>query len=128
MQKVVIDSDVLIDHLRIGSEILDAIVFKLTSGKIRAFIPSIVLTEVSTGVDTKDSKKIVLIERLLKRFEFLPADWQISQKSGFLMRDYPSLFLADAIVAASTLEIGGKLATKNLKDFRHISGLKFFKP
>lgn len=128
MQKVVVDSDVVIDHLRIGSEILDVVVAGHTLGKIRAFIPSIVLTEISTGADTKDSKKLTLIEKLLQRFEFLPADWAVSQKSGFLMRDYSTLSLADAIVAASTLEIGGKLATKNLKDFRQIRGLKFFKP
>ena len=128
MQKVVIDSDVIIDHLRQGSVILDAIAAGFSSGQIRAFIPSIVLTEISCGADTKDSKKLALIERLLGRFEFLPADWKISQKSGFLMRDYPTLSLADAIVAASTLEIGGKLATKNLKDFRQIRELKFFKP
>ena len=128
MQKVVVDSDVVIDHLRVGSEIFDSIVSSLSSGKIRAFIPSIVLTEISAGADTKDSKRLALIERLLKRFEFLPADWEISQKSGFLLRDYSNLNLADAIVAASTLEVGGKLATKNLKDFRQIRDLKFFKP
>ena len=128
MQKVVVDSDVVIDHLRSRSEILNAIAVGFSSGKIRVFIPSIVLTEISTGADTRDSKKLALIEKFLQRFEFLLADWTISQKSGFLMRDYPTLSLADAIVAASTLEIGGKLATKNLKDFRQIRELKFFKP
>lgn len=127
MQKVVIDSDVIIDHLRTGSRILDAIMEGLLEKKIRAFIPSIVLTEISAGQDTKDSQKLALIEKLMGRFEFLSADWAISQKSGFLIRDYPNLTLADAIVAATTLVIDGKLATRNLKDFKQVKGLNFFK-
>lgn len=126
MQKVVVDSDILIDHLRFHSDLLDTIFYQLLSKKLKAYLPSVVASEIYSGKDTKESMQLKVVEELLGQLEFIPADKEISKIAGFLIRDR-GLGLADAIVAATTLSLNAKLATRNTKDFSNIKGLKFFK-
>lgn len=128
MQKVVIDSDIIIDHFRIGSSIFNQLLDMATDNRAKVHLPGVVFTEINSGQDSKDTLKLREIEELLEIFELTIADRIISQKAGFLLRDYPGLDLADAIVAASALSLNAKLATRNKKDFTDIAGLKFFKP
>lgn len=127
MQKVVLDSDIIIDHFRQGSNIFNHLVMASTENKITVFLPGIVYTEINGGQDSKRADKLNQIEQLPNMFEFVPANQQISQQAGFLIRDYPNLGTADAIVAATVLSLNAKLATRNKKDFESIKGLKFFK-
>lgn len=126
MQKIVIDSDILIDHLRFHSEILDTIFYQLASKKVKAYLPSVVASEIYSGQDTKGSQQRKIVEELLGQLEFVPANEEISKIAGFLIRD-KRLGLADAIVAATALNLNAKLATRNIKDFIGVKGLKFFK-
>lgn len=127
MQKIVVDSDIIIDHFRRGSNTFDHLVNESADNKIKVYLPGIVYTEINSGQDSKDTHKLNQIEELRSIFEFVPADWEISQKAGFLVRDYPALGTADAIVAATTLVLNAKLVTRNIKDFQGVKGLKFFK-
>ncbi len=127
MQKVVIDSDIIIDHFRIGSTIFNSLLEKTTQNKLKVYLPGVVYTEINSGKDTKLPFKLQEIEELPEIFELSLADKTICQKAGFLLRDYPNLNLADAIVAATTLLLKAKLATRNKKDFENIKGLNFFK-
>lgn len=127
MQKVVLDSDIIIDHFRRGSDVFTQLVIESAENKIKVYLPGIVYTEINGGQDSKRSNKLSQIEQLPNMFEFIPANQQISQQAGFLIRDYPSLGTADAIVAATALFLIAKLATRNKKDFEGIKGLKFFK-
>lgn len=126
MQKVVIDSDILIDHLRFQSELLDAIFYQLLSNKLKAYLPSVVASEIYSGKGTKENTQLKVVEELLDQLEFIPADEEISKIAGCLIRD-KGLGLGDAIVAATTLSLNAKLATRNTKDFIGIKGLRFFK-
>ncbi len=126
MQKVVIDSDILIDHLRLSSQIFDSIVEGVRNKKIKVYLPAIVVSEIYSGNDTKESNKLVKINHLLELFEFIPASQEVSRTAGFLVRDYKA-GIGDAIVAATALSLNAKLATRNKKDFEDIEGLKFFK-
>lgn len=127
MQRIVLDSDIIIDHFRKGSGIFDQLVVDCAENRAKVYLPGIVYTEINGGQDSKKIDKLKQIEQLPVMFEFIPGDQQISQKAGFLVRDYPNLGTADAIVAATTLSLNGKLATRNTKDFENIKGLKFFK-
>ena len=127
MQKVVIDSDVIIDHFRIGSDIFNRLTLGIDQNTIKVYLPAVVYTEINSGQDSKNNLKITKIEELLDSFELTLADKEISQKAGFLIRDIRNLKLADAIVAATTINLNAKLATRNRKDFEGIKNLKFFK-
>ena len=127
MQKVIIDSDIIIDHFRKNSPTFDSLVEAAVVNRIKVYLPGIVYTEINGGQDSKDDYKLTKIEKLPEIFEFIAADQDISQRAGFLLRDYPNLGTADAIVAATALSLNAKLATRNAKDFEDIKGLKFFK-
>lgn len=127
MQKVVLDSDIIIDHLREATLTLEQILEQIFQKQILGYIPSVVITEIFSGQDTKNENRLNLIERILERLEFITPSKEISQKAGFLMRDYKNLKLGDAIIAATVLSLNAKLATRNRKDFEDIEGLKFFK-
>lgn len=127
MQKVVLDSDIIIDHFRQGSGIFDLLVMDSAENKTKVYLPGIVYTEINGGHDSKKADKLKQIKQLPIMFEFIPADQQISQQAGFLIRDYANLGTADALVAATALFLNAKLATRNKKDFEGIEGLKFFK-
>lgn len=127
MQKVVIDTNIIIDHFRIRSAVFDVLLEGSLKQNIKVYLSGIVYTEVNSGTDTHSVKKLKEIEDLLLNFEFIAADQEISQKAGFLVRDYPNLGTADAIVAATAINFNAKLATRNTKDFENIKNLKFFK-
>lgn len=127
MQKVVIDSDIIIDHFRLGSDIFNQLVRENIENKIKVYLPSIVYTEINSGQDSKYVGKLSQIDELPQIFEFVPANQEISQEAGFLIRDNQHLGVGDAIVAATTLLLKAKLASRNTKDFQDIKGLKFFK-
>lgn len=127
MQKVVIDSDIIIDHFRIGSVIFDSLLEKNIQNKLTVYLPGVVYTEINSGKDSKNPLKLQEIEELPEIFELKVADKTVCQKAGFLLRDNLGLNLADAIVAATALSLNAKLATRNKKDFKDIKGLRFFK-
>lgn len=126
MQKVVIDSDILIDHLRLTSQIFDSILEGVRNKKIKVYLPGIVVSEIYSGNDTKKSDKLVKINDLVGLFEFVPASKEISRTAGFLIRDYKA-GMGDAIVAATALFLNAKLATRNTKDFQDIKALRLYK-
>ena len=127
MQLVVIDSDIVTDHLRGHGHLLESM-FELASQKqIKIYLPSAVYTEIYSGQETKLAKKLDIVDAFMARFEFVGANEKISQMAGFLLRNYRHLDLGDAIVAATCLSLNAKLATRNVKDFEGIEGLRFFK-
>ncbi len=127
MQKVVLDSDIIIDHLREANFTLEQILGQIFQKQIQGYISSVVITEIYSGQDTKREDRRNLIKKILERLEFVAPSKEISQGAGFLMRDYRNLKLADATIAATVLSLNAKLATRNKKDFEDIEGLKFFK-
>lgn len=127
MQKVVLDTDVIIDFTRRFSNLIDSLLDQVSEHKLRLFIPSVVVSELIAGQETKGDEELARLERLISRFEFVVSDYKVAKLTGTLLRDYKTLKLADAIVAATALSLNAKLATRNKKDFEGIKGLKFFK-
>ena len=127
MQTIVIDSDIIVDHLRGYNSTLKDIFELVRQGKAKALLPSVVNTEIYSGQETKAEKRLEIIKRLLSKLEFIENTKEISILAGFLLRDYRNLKLGDATIAATALSLNAKLATRNRKDFIEIKDLKFFK-
>lgn len=127
MQKVVLDSDIIIDHLQDYGDTLQTLLVFASQKKLQLYIPSVVVTELFSGKETKKQERLFNLKRLLERLEWISNDKEISEVAGFLIRDYSPIKLADAIVAATALSLNAKLATRNKKDFENIKELKFFK-
>ncbi len=94
---------------------------------LNAALSSIVLLELLQG--SKDKAELRQIEKYLARFTVVHFNENISKKAIELVKTYSKshgLLLADAIIAATSLEKDWELMTFNIKDFKFIRGLKLF--
>lgn len=122
----VLDTSVLIDHLRGGN------VFKEFSDEIeeystQLFLPTIVLFELFSGTSSKNSNIVTKIYQLTRDFERMALNEEIAKKAGELYRDVTKeLEVPDYIVAASALSIGATVVTLNKKHFEQIQNLPIY--
>ena len=128
MQKVVVDSDIIIDYIRQESGPFIELVNLSAQKKVRLFISGIVVAELIAGQETRHSDRLEALEQLMGMAEFVPMDYVLSKSAGILVRDFKPIAISDAIVAATALSLNAKLATRNKKHFQGITGLKFYSP
>lgn len=125
MRKVIIDTDIIIDHLRQPHQ---ATLFrKLTQDKnLKILLPAVCLTELHIGKSSAESGEEKRLQNAVKKTKLVLADKNISKRAGILIRNYLQLYLADALVAATAIEEKTPLCTFNKAHFEKISGLKLF--
>jgi hypothetical protein len=116
--KLLIDTDILIDYLR-GRE--DAVHF-LESRQISMFISAITLGELYAGVREGQERRI--LDDFIEYFKVIPLSSKIAVKGGLFRRDFGKnhgVGLADAMIAATAQSENATLATLNQKHFPMIS-------
>ncbi len=125
IKNIVLDADVVIDYLRQPQR--QTVLRKLLhSNDLQVFLPAVCLTELYVGKSAAKPKEKQNLEQLVERVEIILANEYISTKAGILIRNYKDLYLADALVAASTLFKNYPLCTFNKSHFEKIKGLKLF--
>jgi toxin FitB len=107
---VLVDTDVFIDHLR-GATALQV-------GKHRLHYSVITRAELFAGNSATNH-----FAQLLAPFKELPVDRAVAELAGRVSREF-GLRLPDALIAATALEHGLQLATRNEKDFAPVRGLR----
>jgi predicted nucleic acid-binding protein len=114
MTELLVDTDVLIDHLR-GARPFD---------RARDTVSYSLITrcELFAGA-TADERRI---REFLQPFEELTIDRVIAERAGRIRRT--GLRIADALIAATALEHRLTLLTRNRRDFDHVRGLKVRSP
>lgn len=110
MGRVVVDTDLFIDHLR-GARRLPA-----SSGHLCYSV--VTRAELFAG-----SRGLDAVVRLLGPLEELPVDRSIAELAGGIRRD-AGIGLPDALIAATAILHGAALATRNRKDFERVPGLR----
>lgn len=113
-QKIIIDSNILIDYLR-------------NLPQAEEFLNS--LMEIIKGATNK--RKLEINLSFLENFKIVEINEEISNRALKLMEEYnlkEDLTILDAIIAATALDEDKVLATKNVKDFKGIKGLKIYQP
>ena len=113
MGKVLLDTDVLIDHIR-GRRRLD------TSDTA---ISVITRTELFTGNEREETA----VDILLEDCEEVGVDPRIARRAGRIKR-HTGLQIADALIAATALERQLPLMTRNRRHFERVSGLMLHAP
>ena len=106
---VLIDTDVFVDHLR-GARRL-----RPTAG---GAFSSITRCELYAGAAEQEPA----IARLLAAFTEHPVDRAVAERAGRVRRD-AGIAIADALIAATALEHGLSLRTRNVADFGRVDGL-----
>ena len=107
---LLLDTDVFIDHLR-GAAAIEA-------ARHRIHYSVITRAELFAG-----STATALAAQVLGPFRELPVDRQVAERAGRVKRDH-GLRLPDALIAATALEHGLQLSTRNRRDFAPVKGLR----
>jgi predicted nucleic acid-binding protein len=111
MTDVLVDSDVLIDHLR-GFR-----TFRPPS--VSAFYSVITRAELFAGRTVDEAG----VQHLLAPMDELTVSRAIAERAGRLRR-MAQIQLGDALIAATALDHGLDLLTRNTRDFQRVPGLR----
>lgn len=114
MADVLVDTDVFIDHLRGAAQ--------LRPGRNRLHYSVITRAELFAG-----STASAFAGQLLAPFREVAVDRCIAERAGRVARE-SGLRLPDALIAATALEKGLQLATRNVSDFDKVRGLRIKPP
>lgn len=110
MADLLIDTDVLVDHLR-GQTALQP-------GRHRVHVSVITRAELLAGTSASD-----LITNLLNPFRELAVDRDVAERAGRIRRE-TSLLLPDALIAATALTHRLGLVSRNERHFQQVRGLR----
>jgi hypothetical protein len=114
---IMIDSDVLIEHLRGNTDARDWLVqARRTSGPLAISVIS--LTEIAGGMRSPERREVVRLLGSMQRFEVTE---QVAWRAAGLMREYrrshSGIGLGDYLIAATALTEGLELATLNVRHY-----------
>ena len=112
-RKVLFDTDVFVDHLRGARRLPDS------SG----YYSVITRAELFAG----DEEDEPAVRALLALHTEIPVDANIAERAGRLRRA-STIRMPDALLAATALEHGLELMTRNRRDFERIRGLRVRSP
>lgn len=128
MRSIVLDTNVLIDHIHSFAPWVSNF---LESGGTQLIIPTIVIAEYSTDIQMETELGRKRSEEYLSWFSKQPLNEEIAGILGSLLRRKAysqGAGLADLIIASTALYLDAELATRNKSDFDRIPHLKFFNP
>jgi predicted nucleic acid-binding protein len=120
---ILIDSDVLIEHLRGNTDARDWLVqARRTSGPLAMSVIS--LTEIAGGMRSPERREVV---RLLGSMQRFGVTEQVAWRAATLMREYrrshSGIGLGDYLIAATAFTEGLELATLNVRHYPMFPGL-----
>lgn len=115
MARVLLDTDVLIDHLRLGR--------RVPVVPDEGAYSSITRAELYAGRGTDER----VVDELLEVFDEIPVARRIAEEAGRIRRE-GRLALPDAIVAATAILTGRELLTRNRRHFAGVAGLTLHAP
>ena len=114
---ILVDSDVLIEHLRGNAAARDWLVqARQSSGPLAISVVS--LTEIAGGMRSPERREVMRLLGSMQRFE---VSEQVAWRAATLMREYrrshSGIGLGDYLIAATALTQGLELATLNVRHY-----------
>jgi predicted nucleic acid-binding protein len=121
---ILIDSDVLIEHLRGNTDARDWLIqARRTSGPLAMSVISV--TEIAGGMRSPERREVMRLLGSMQRFEVTE---QVAWRAATLMREYrrshSGIGLGDYLIAATALTEGLELATLNVRHYPMFTALK----
>lgn len=113
---LLIDSDVMIDHLRKLKDALDFLFIEVDKGSL-LFTSVINRVEILAGMRKGEEENVKSLFEIIIPID---VDVAIADRAGEYLRRFSkshALNIGDAIIAATSMEMGLKLVTRNLKHY-----------
>ena len=126
MDRLLVDTDVLIDFTKGKNDILSVILTKQKSNKVTLFVNPVVVAEFLTDRSLKDRKRFQKALSFLTYFDVVSITKKVGVLAGEYLRKSVVPTLGDALIAASCVEGKFELVTRNKSHFKKVSGLKFY--
>ena len=126
IETVVIDTDILIDHLR-GFPPAKIFLNLFYENTMRGLISTITVMELLSGKSAAEEGRRTKITKLFSLFKAVNVTFAIAEKAGELRRTY-SPNPIDSVIAATALSVNCKLVTCNTSHYQVIKGLLLWKP
>ena len=121
--KALIDSSVIIDHLRNYQQNKDTRFMRVYRECEAIYFSLITIAEIFSGLSAVKMEK--QINDIFSLGNIIELNTHLMEKAGGIRRE-TKISLIDAIISACALELGLSVATLNLKDFEKVSKLKLF--
>lgn len=125
MKKIVVDTSILIEYIRLGEGRWNDLVEMSKNGDVRLLLPTVVMLELWSGKSMEKNKTEMETVKFLSIFSKLNLDEDTAKLAGKLRREN-QIDGFDAVIAASCLQEGAWLATLNKKHFEKVEGLKLW--
>lgn len=128
MNKLLIDTNVLIDHLRGFRNATDFLLKVIEVGN-DLHISTLTEMELFAGKNISEKENADLVN-LLNSFDIIHVNSAIARKAGELLRlyYYNGLAPVDALIASSAIYTKSILVTKDIKHFSLVKGLLTLQP
>ena len=123
---VIVDTSIVIDHLRQIDQNKDTILIELSKGfsKVEIGVSVLSVQELYTGSSTKDQNKENYLKMTITPMKVIQYTYEVAVLAGKIVRDTKTtVTFADAGIAASCIYYNAKLVTLNKKDFASIASL-----
>lgn len=131
IKKVLLDTDVIIDFLRVGIDYKT--VFKgIKNKETQAYISSITAFELNNGALLSDNPKLKLeeVSELTNMMGIVPFDktesYVASKIYAYLVKKGLPLEIRDILISACAISNNIRILTKNKKHFSRIPELQFY--
>lgn len=123
MEKILIDTDVIVDFLRGHRLRIKSFFSDIERRKIYGYLSVISLTELYEGLDNEEKEQALI--KLISYFQLIPVDKNISLLAGKLKRQQ-YLGLADSLIAATCIDQNLSLFTFNKKHYQGIPNFELY--
>jgi len=130
MKKVILDTSVIIDHVRGKDKTLIKLLQLQQEKKVEILVPVLVIFEFYSGLSLKNKEIFNKTEELFSRFKIVELSPEVAKLAAEINRKkklYKKIGAVDILIAAMAKYYSATLATKNTKDFQLIPGLKYLK-
>ncbi len=121
---ILVDTDVLIRHLRGDAQAQDWLLETRGAGEVLA-VSTVTVAEILGGMRSGERQDV---RRLLDTLPCLPADQQVGERAGEyrrrFRRSHAAIGIPDYLIAATASVHGAPLATLNVRHFPMFAGLQ----
>lgn len=121
LKRMTIDSNIVIAYLTGDKAVVQAL-SQWKQGGVPLFLSAIVEAEILSFADWTNEERLRVEVFLEEHFVSIPFDRSVAHLAASIRRQ-KRIKLPDAAIAATALYTGSPLVTRNVRDFRAVSGL-----